>query len=74
MFSFSNFPKIAHEIRRNGGVDVTPAKELIAAHIDEKKVRASNIPLDRYTMIETVAAIGSIPVTPYGTPSTYEVP
>jgi L-fuculose-phosphate aldolase len=25
-------------------------------------------------MIETVIAIGSIPVTPYGTPSTYEVP
>ena len=45
LFSFSNFPKIAHEIIRNGGVDVTPAKELIAAHIDEKKVRASNIPL-----------------------------
>ena len=33
----------------------------------------AHIPLDRYTMIETVAAIGSIPVTPYGTPSTYEV-
>ena len=31
----------------------------------------AHIPLDRYTMIETVAAIGSIPVTPYGT---YEVP
>lgn len=34
----------------------------------------AHIPLDRYTMIETVAAIGSIPVTPYGTPSTQEVP
>ena len=34
----------------------------------------AHIPLDRYTMIETVAAIGSIPVTPYGTSSTYEVP
>lgn len=34
----------------------------------------AHVPLDRYTMIETVAAIGSIPVTPYGTPSTYEVP
>ncbi|MBE5777625.1 MAG: class II aldolase/adducin family protein [Clostridiales bacterium] len=31
-------------------------------------------PLDEYSMIETVIAIGSIPVTPYGTPSTYEVP
>lgn len=34
----------------------------------------ANIDLDRYTMIETVIAIGSIPVTPYGTPSTNEVP
>lgn len=30
--------------------------------------------LDEYSMIETVVALGSIPVTPYGTPSTYEVP
>ncbi|MDO5521028.1 MAG: class II aldolase/adducin family protein [bacterium] len=30
--------------------------------------------LDSYNMIETVIALGSIPVTPYGTPSTYEVP
>lgn len=30
--------------------------------------------LDEYSMIETAIAIGSIPVTPYGTPSTYEVP
>lgn len=34
----------------------------------------AHIDLDRYTMIETVIAIGSIPVTPYGTPSTMEVP
>lgn len=34
----------------------------------------ANKPLDAYSMIETVIAIGSIPVTPYGTPSTYEVP
>lgn len=34
----------------------------------------ANIPLDQYSMIETVIAIGSIPVTPYGTPSTHEVP
>lgn len=34
----------------------------------------ANKPLDDYSMIETVIAIGSIPVTPYGTPSTYEVP
>ena len=34
----------------------------------------ANVPLDEYSMIETVIAIGSIPVTPYGTQSTYEVP
>lgn len=33
----------------------------------------AHLDLDRYTMIETIIAIGSIPVTPYGTPSTYEV-
>lgn len=30
--------------------------------------------LDEYSMIETVIAIGSIPLTPFGTPSTEEVP
>ncbi len=34
----------------------------------------ANIPLDKYTMIETIVSLGSIPVTPYGTPSTNEVP
>ncbi len=34
----------------------------------------ANIPLDDYSMIEDVIAIGSVPVTPYGTPSTDEVP
>lgn len=34
----------------------------------------ANVPLDNYDMIETVVSLGSIPVTPYGTPSTYEVP
>ena len=34
----------------------------------------AHIPLDRYCMIETVIAVGSVPVTPYGTPSTNEVP
>lgn len=34
----------------------------------------ANKALDEYSMIETVIALGSIPVTPYGTPSTYEVP
>ncbi|MBQ7784409.1 MAG: class II aldolase/adducin family protein, partial [Oscillospiraceae bacterium] len=34
----------------------------------------ANKALDGYTMIEAIIAIGSVPVTPYGTPSTYEVP
>lgn len=34
----------------------------------------ANIHMDRYTIVETIIAIGSIPVTPYGTPSTKEVP
>ena len=34
----------------------------------------AGIPLDKYSMIETVIAIGSVPVTPYATPSTNEVP
>lgn len=31
-------------------------------------------PLDEYSMIETVLTLGSVPVAPYATPSTYEVP
>ncbi len=34
----------------------------------------AHLDLDRYTMIESVLTIGSVPVTPYGTPSTMEVP
>ena len=34
----------------------------------------ANIPLDKYTMIETIVSLGSIPITPYCTPSTNEVP
>lgn len=34
----------------------------------------AHLAMDRYTMIESVLTLGSVPVTPYGTPSTYEVP
>ena len=34
----------------------------------------AQLPMDDYCMIETVIAVGSVPLTPYGTPSTYEVP
>lgn len=34
----------------------------------------AHVHMDKYVMIEDVIAIGSVPVTPYGTPSTMEVP
>ena len=34
----------------------------------------AHLPMDRYTMIESVITLGSVPLTPYATPSTYEVP
>lgn len=49
LFSFSNLPQIFREMIRNGGVDVTPARNLIARYIDEEKVRASGIPLGLVT-------------------------
>lgn len=49
LFSFSNLPQIFREMIRNGGVDVTPARNLIAQYIDEEKVRASGIPLGLVT-------------------------
>lgn len=49
LFSFSNLPQIFHEIIKNGGVDVTPARDLIARYVDEDAVRASGIPLGLVT-------------------------
>ena len=34
----------------------------------------AGIPLDKYTMPEAVIFLGSVPITPYGTPSTNEIP
>lgn len=34
----------------------------------------AHVALDEYSMIETVSSMGSVPVTPYATPSTDEVP
>ena len=34
----------------------------------------AHVHMDKYVMIEDVIALGSVPVTPYGTPSTEEVP
>lgn len=49
LFSFSNLPQIFREVVLNGGVDVTPARNLIAEYVDEQKVRASGIPLGLVT-------------------------
>ncbi len=45
LFSISNMPLILTEMLRNGGVDVTPARNLIGSYVHEDKVRASGIPL-----------------------------
>ena len=45
LFSFSNLPQIFHEVIKNGGVDVSPAKQIVADNINEETVRAKNIPL-----------------------------
>ncbi|MHC5268292.1 class II aldolase/adducin family protein [Enterococcus sp. LJL98] len=34
----------------------------------------AHIPLDSYSLIENAIVVGSVPITPYGTPSTNEVP
>lgn len=34
----------------------------------------SHIPLDKYTMPEAILSLGSVPIAPYGTPSTNEIP
>lgn len=49
LFSFSNLPQIFYEVIRNGGVDVTPARDLIARYVDEDAVRASGIPVGLVT-------------------------
>ena len=43
LFSFKNFPALFKEIVRNGGIDASPTKELIAPFIDEEKVRKSDV-------------------------------
>lgn len=45
LFSVSNLPQIFHEVFKNGGIDVTPAKNLIGSYVNEDAVRKSNIPL-----------------------------
>lgn len=35
---------------------------------------AAHIPLNEYSVIETVLTLGDVPITPYATPSTEEVP
>ncbi len=49
LFSKSNMVQIVKEVIKNGGVDATPAKELIAKYIDEDRVRESGMPLGLVT-------------------------
>lgn len=44
LFSVSNLPQILHEIIKNGGVDISPAKKLVEECICEEAVRKSKIP------------------------------
>lgn len=43
LFSFRNFPALFKEIVRNGGIDASPTKELVARFVDEEKVRKSDV-------------------------------
>lgn len=49
LFSKSNMVQIVKEVIKNGGVDATPAKELITKYIDEDRVRESNLTLGLVT-------------------------
>lgn len=56
-------------------VDRPDVNAVVHAHPPTATAYAvANIHMDRYTIVETIIAIGAIPVTPYGTPSTQEVP
>ncbi|MBR3781701.1 MAG: patatin-like phospholipase family protein [Clostridia bacterium] len=43
LFSFRNFPALFKEIVRNGGIDASPTKELVARFVDEEKARKSDV-------------------------------
>ena len=47
---------------------------VIHAHPPATGFAVAHKAMDMYNMIEDVAVIGSVPLTPYGTPSTSEVP
>ncbi|MBQ5994721.1 MAG: patatin-like phospholipase family protein [Clostridia bacterium] len=50
LFSFSNFPQIMKEVIKNGGVDITPARELTRESVNEALVRQSKISLGIVTV------------------------
>lgn len=43
LFSLRNFPALIKEVFKNGGIDASPTKELLAEFIDEEKVRRSDV-------------------------------
>ncbi len=55
--------------------DRDDVKAVVHAHPPAATAFAvSQLDLDRYTMIESIVSLGSVPITPYGAPSTNEVP
>ncbi len=48
--------------------------EVLLKGRSEASLAKAHKAMDMYNMIEDVAAIGAVPLTPYGTPSTTEVP
>lgn len=49
LFSFKNLPVLLREVWKNGGIDASPTKDLLAEFIDEDKVRKSEVELGLVT-------------------------
>ena len=49
LFSLKNIPVLLREVWKNGGIDASPTKDLLAEFIDEKKVRESGVDLGLIT-------------------------
>lgn len=50
LFSMKNWGVLFKEFLKNGGIDASPAEQLVASYVDEKKVRESGIPLGIVTV------------------------
>lgn len=50
LFAMKNWAVLFKEFIKNGGIDASPAEQLVASFVDEKKVRDSGIPLGIVTV------------------------